>query len=82
MDQIRVLASLVGGTGSVGTSTGEKETIRGTSSQGASRVKKVKQVRKVKPNGNGHGAKNKDLEAVIPMGENRIVEHEDSLNDF
>ncbi len=81
MEQIGTLASLVGGTGSEESRT-VKKPIRGTSSQGVSRVKKVEQVRKVKPDGNGHSGKDADLEAVIPMSGNRIVEHEEGFKDF
>lgn len=82
MDQIGVLASLVGGAGSGESRTGEKRSIRGTSSQYVPRARKVEQVRSVKPNGNGHGEKNRDLDTVIPMGENRIIEHNENMNDF
>ncbi len=81
MDQIKTLASLVGGTGSGEVRT-VKKPIRSTSTQGVPGAKKVEQVRKVKPDGNGHDKKNADLEAVIPMGENRIVEHCENMNDF
>ena len=81
MDQIKTLASLVGGTGSDGVRT-VKKPIRGTSTQAIPVVKKVEQVRKVKPDGNGHGEKNTDLEAIIPMSENRIVEHSENMKDF
>jgi methyl-accepting chemotaxis protein len=82
MGQIDTLASLVGGTGSGKSRTGKKS-IRGTSSQG---VPGVKQVRVAKPYGNGHSIKNvphsAELEAILPMGENRIVEHDETMNDF
>ena len=81
MDQINTLASLVGGTGSGESHTIEKRPTRSRSSQYIPKAKKVEQVRKVKPGGNGNGA-NKDLEALIPMGENRIVEHEDHFKGF
>jgi methyl-accepting chemotaxis protein len=85
MDQIGVLASLVGGSGSGESRTGEKKSIRSTSSR-APRVKKVMPVCEVKTDVNGHSVKkiaqNVDLEAVIPMGENRIVEHSENMNDF
>ena len=64
-EQIGILAAQVGGTGSEEVRTIEKKPIRGASSQGVSRVKKLTQVRKVKPDGNGHGTK--EPEALIPM---------------
>ena len=82
MDQIKTLASLVGGTGSGESHTIEKRSIRGTSSQHVQRVKKAEKVRKVKPDGNGHSGNNADLEAIIPMGENRIEEHSENMSDF
>ncbi|GAX62120.1 methyl-accepting chemotaxis sensory transducer [Candidatus Scalindua japonica] len=83
MDQIDTLAALVGSTGNVASSTGEKESRGRISSQGVPRVNKAERVRKVKTDGNGHNAtQSRDLEAVIPMGTNRIVEHDDSYKDF
>ncbi|MBC8552670.1 MAG: hypothetical protein H8D23_23825, partial [Candidatus Brocadiales bacterium] len=86
MDQIKTLASLVGGTGSGESRTGEKKAIRGTSSHGAAGVKRLKQVRNVVSGSNGGSAKknphNTELEALIPMGENRIIEHNENMSDF
>ena len=86
MDQIRTLASLVGGTGSGLSNTGEKKPTRDTSTQSFSGVKSVKQLRNVVSGSNGGSAKkvpNKaDLEALIPMGENRIAEHDEKMSDF
>jgi Methyl-accepting chemotaxis protein len=82
MDQIKTLASLVGGTGSEVSRTGEKKAIRGISSQSVQRIKKAKKVRKVKTDGNGHSGNNEDLEAIIPMGGNRIEEHSEYMTDF
>ena len=85
MDQIKTLASLVGGTGSEGVCT-VKKPIRGTSTQAIPGVKKVEQVRKVKPDGNAHSDEkvplNADFEAVIPMSENRVSEYEGDFNGF
>ena len=86
MDQIKTLASLVGGTGSGESRTGEKKAIRGTSSHGAAGVKRLKQVRNVVSGSNGGSVKknphNTEHEALIPMGENRIIEHSENMSDF
>ncbi|MBT3355613.1 MAG: methyl-accepting chemotaxis protein [Candidatus Scalindua sp.] len=82
MDQIKTLALLVGGTGDGVAHAIDEGSIRSTSSQNVPRARKVEQVRNVKPNGNGYGKKNRDLDAVIPMGENRIIEHNENISDF
>jgi methyl-accepting chemotaxis protein len=86
MDQIGVLAALVGGTGSGASGTGEKKAIRDTSAQSFSGVTSAKQSRNAVSSSNGGSAKkdphNAELEAFIPMGENRIVEHDEKMSDF
>ena len=86
MDQIKTLASLVGGTGSAEPRVIERKTIRDTSSQAVPGVRKVEQACNIVSSGNGDSVKNvshnADPEAVIPMGENRIVEHDVNMNDF
>jgi methyl-accepting chemotaxis protein len=96
VDQIGTLASLVGGRGD-GVSQANDETLkvnrphREYSGQIEHRNKGAnRSVQKAIPgkigNGNGGGSQKvstkTDPEAVIPMGENRIVEHGKHMNDF
>jgi methyl-accepting chemotaxis protein len=76
MEQIETLSSMVGGKGEGTLDTHKKTPVR-TSHQIAYRHD-VKPTTKVK--GNGHGTT--ELEALIPMGENRIEEHDEHLKDF
>ncbi|MGR3293968.1 MAG: hypothetical protein ACUZ9M_08160, partial [Candidatus Scalindua sp.] len=87
MDQIGVLAALVGGTTGSGVSgAGEKKAIRDTSAQSSSGVKSTKQSYTAVSGSKGGRAKKAphkaELEALIPMGENRIVEHDEKMSDF
>jgi methyl-accepting chemotaxis protein len=96
MEQIGTLASLVGGKGE-GVSRSKGETLkvnrphREHSGQIEHRAKGAnRSVQKAIPgeigNGNGGGRQKvsakTDPEAVIPMGENRIIEHGEHMNDF
>ncbi|MGR3173778.1 MAG: methyl-accepting chemotaxis protein [Candidatus Scalindua sp.] len=86
MDQVKTLSSLVGGNGNEEVHTIEKKPIRDTSAQGVRGVERTKLLHKPRSGGNGDRVKNvshnANLEAVIPMGENRIVEHDKQHKDF
>jgi methyl-accepting chemotaxis protein len=95
-EQVDILSAQVGGRGD-GVSQAKDETLKVNRShreysgqidhrdKGANRS-----VQKAIPgnvgNGNGGGRqkalKKTDLEAVIPMGENRVIEHDKHMNDF
>ena len=78
MDQVKTLSSLVGGNGNEEVHTVEKKPIRDTSAQDVRGVERTKLLHKPRSGGNGDKVKNvlhnADLEAVIPMGANRIEE--------
>ncbi|ODS30074.1 MAG: Methyl-accepting chemotaxis protein [Candidatus Scalindua rubra] len=98
MEQVNTLSSLVGKAGDGELRTSEESirdtslTVPGQQkgTQGVRRVKRVKQVRKAgldkKVDDNGDSTENvihkKDLDTIIPMGKDRIVEHDDKLKDF
>ncbi|MBS1257392.1 MAG: hypothetical protein MAG551_00434 [Candidatus Scalindua arabica] len=96
MEQIGTLASLVGGKGE-GVSQVKDETLKvnrphrefsGQVGHGNKVANKSlqKTIPGIVKNGNGNGGQKPstmiDPEAVIPMGENRIVEHGEHMNDF
>jgi len=72
-DQVVILSSMVGGSVDEEAHTYVKAPVPVQSRQ-------ISHVQDEKPAGNGHSAK--EPEALIPMGENRIVEHSDQLKDF
>jgi methyl-accepting chemotaxis protein len=74
MDQIKILAVQVDSKVDKGSHSHEKPPV----STGT--VSHMPETSNVKGNGDGHGAT--EPEAVIPMGENRIVEHSEQLKDF
>ncbi len=81
MNQISTLTSLVGSAGS-GKEHAAKKPIKNASTQSASQVKSVKQVRKAESVGNYHDEKNTDNDTIISTSENRIMAHDEQMNDF
>ncbi|MBS1257641.1 MAG: hypothetical protein MAG551_00685 [Candidatus Scalindua arabica] len=72
-DQVKALVALVSGTSDGISDTSGKSSVPVQSRQ-------VSHIQDDKPAGNGHGTK--EPEALIPMGENRIAEHDKSMKDF
>ena len=74
-DQVSVLASQVGGKVDETSNTHEKSSV-----PLPVHSRQISHIQDEKPAGNGHGTTKP--EALIPMGENRIVEHDERLKDF
>jgi len=74
-EQIEILSSQVGGSADGGSSTYEKPAVR------ARAIAHTQVASKAKDKGsNGNGSS--EPEELIPMGENRVVEHNEYMKDF
>jgi len=74
-DQVNILAAQVGGKVDETSNTHEKSSV-----PLPVHSRQISHIQDEKPAGNGHGTTKP--EALIPMGENRIVEHDERLKDF
>ncbi|MBS1257396.1 MAG: hypothetical protein MAG551_00438 [Candidatus Scalindua arabica] len=72
-DQVSILAAQVGGKVDEASDTHKRSSVPVQSRQ-------ISHMQVDKPAGNGHGTK--EPEALIPMGKNRIAEHDKSMKDF